>query len=411
MKQVLIALVIVASAAVWTRADSAETLADQFWSKGELAQGEEALAARLNAQKDDDPTRIALGVTQFLRGVEHLTQSLHTYGLRVQGGEMIDLPILRLPTPPNPDPKEIAYDDTRAILNTWISDLNRAEKTLAEVKSKDVKLPMRVGMIRLDLDGNGEKSDEETFWRIFARVQPRAGIDEKNASEFAVAFDAGDVAWLRGYCHLMAGLGEIVLAYDGHELFEATAHLFFEKVKSPHAYLQQGVKVADFGGSIDILDAIAFVHLLRMPLKEPERLQAALAHFQSTIAMSRASWKSILAETDNDREWIPNPKQKSVMMNLTVSDQMISSWMTFLDEMDDLLAGRRLAPFWRSNDGRGVNIHRIFTEPRQFDLVLWAQGTGLTPYLENGELTRRDVWRGIERAFGGDFLGFAAWFN
>jgi hypothetical protein len=85
--------------------------------------------------------------------------------------------------------------------------------------------------------------------------------------------------------------------------------------------------------------------------------------------------------------------------------------MTFLGESDDLLAGKRLAPFWRSKDKRGINIRRVFTEPTRLDLVLWVQGTAATRYLEEGELTRQEVWAGIGRAFGGDFLGFALWFN
>jgi hypothetical protein len=54
-------------------------------------------------------------------------QNLHAYGLKSQGGGgMIDLPVLRLPTPPNPNPKTLSYDDSRAILDQWIKDLNRA---------------------------------------------------------------------------------------------------------------------------------------------------------------------------------------------------------------------------------------------------------------------------------------------
>jgi hypothetical protein len=389
----------------------ADVVADRFWASGKLDDGEKALSERLQ-RGEDDQVRFALGVTQFLRGVERLMQNLHSYGLKSQGGGgMIDLPVLRLPTPPNPDPKTLAYADARAVLEQWVTDLNAAEQTLARVKSADVKLPVRVGMIRLDFDGDGQAGDEETLWRIFARVQPRAGVNEANAAEFAIAFDAGDVAWLRGYCHLLAALGEVALAHDGQELFESTAHMFFQKVRSPHAYLQEGRKLADFGGDIDVADLIALVHLIRMPVTEPQRMQAALSHFQSVVAMSRASWKHILAETDNDREWVPNPAQKSVMSGLRVSQDMVDSWKTFLEECDDLLAGKRLAPFWRSNDRRGINIRRVFTEPTRLDLVLWVQGTAATPYLEEGELTRREVWNGIARAFGGDFLGFALWFN
>jgi hypothetical protein len=50
-------------------------------------------------------------------------------------------------------------------------------------------------------------------------------------------------------------------------------------------------------------------------------------------------------------------------------------------------------------------------EPRPLDLVLWVQGTAATPYLEKGELTKPAVWNRLTRVFGGEFVGFAIWFN
>ena len=60
---------------------------------------------------------------------------------------------------------------------------------------------------------------------------------------------------------------------------------------------------------------------------------------------------------------------------------------------------------------RGINFRRIFTEPREFDLVLWAQGTAAAPYLEEGELTPPETWQRINRIFRGEFIGFVIWFN
>jgi hypothetical protein len=219
------------------------------------------------------------------------------------------------------------------------------------------------------------------------------------------------VHWLHGYCHLLSALPEMVLAYDATELFNATAHMFYAKVETPHAYLNDGVKVADFGVGVDIADAVAFVHLLNLPVKEPQRMTAALEHLQGMTAQSRESWALILAETDDDNEWVPNPRQSTVLGQVRVTDEMVNGWMQFLDEADAVLAGKKLIPFWRSADGRGVNLRRVFTEPARFDLVLWVQGTAATPYLEKGELTTRDTWRRFQRVFGGDFLTFAVWFN
>ena len=161
---------------------------------------------------------------------------------------------------------------------------------------------------------------------------------------------------------------------------------------------------------MDIADVIAFVHMIRLPVKEPQRMESALKHIQAMLDQSRRSWDLIMAETDDDHEWIPNPKQKGAIPNVTVTEQMVATWREFLDEADALLAGKRLAPFWRSQE-LGVNLHRVFTEPRPFDLVLWVQGSAATPYLEKGEFTRHEVWDRLLRVFEGEFVGFALWFN
>ncbi len=90
---------------------------------------------------------------------------------------------------------------------------------------------------------------------------------------------------------------------------------------------------------------------------------------------------------------------------------MVSSWLEFVEESEALLAGKRLIPFWRGKEERGLNLRRVFIEPRAFDLVLWVQGTAATPYLEKGPLTRAEVWTRLQQVFGGDLFGFAVWFN
>src|SRR5262249_47187580 len=152
-----------------------------------------------------------------------------------------------------------------------------------------------------------------------------------------------DVAWLRGYCHLLSALGEIVLAHDERELFQSTAHLFFARTETPYRFLEERTP----GGNFDfptIVDLVAFVHLIHLPVTEPARMKAALAHLRQMLAQSREMWKFALAETDNDHEWIPNPKQKGPF-NVTVSQEMVDGWMKFVDEAEALLNGKVLVPF------------------------------------------------------------------
>ena len=391
------------------RAAAAEPpLVEKYLHDGKLAEGEKALLAELGRNSKDDQARFGLGALQFVRAVEHLGQSLHRYGLRSDRGQRLGIPFLRLPVPTNPNPEALSYAAARKILQDLIDDLKKAEATLAEVRDDNVKFPLRVGLIRLDLAGDGKAGDR--FSAILARYMG-GGRNIPNDQEWLVAFDRGDVAWLRGYCHLLMALAEVGLAHDGNELFDCTAHVFFEKVETPHKFLAAGDEGEPFNfQGVNIADIIAFVHLTRMPVKEPERMKAALKHLERMLALSRESWKFILAETDDDHEWLPNPKQKGVL-GIPLRQEMVDSWLEFVGEAEALLAGKRLAPFWRGKEKRGINLRRVFTEPRTFDLVLWVQGTAATPYLEQGALTKPEVWERLWRVFGGEFVGFAIWFN
>ena len=114
----------------------------------------------------------------------------------------------------------------------------------------------------------------------------------------------------------------------------------------------------------------------------------------------------------HNREWIPNPRQTTVVPEGTVTEEMVQGWTDFLDEFDAILDGKKLAPFWRGDNPKlGLNVRRLMTDPRPFDLVLWVQGTALVPYLEEGEVTTPETWSRFNRIFRGEFIGFAIWFN
>jgi hypothetical protein len=393
-------------------------VAEKYLTSGDLAGGQDALQAILKAHPKDAQARFGLGTVQFVRSVEHLIQGFYKYGLQPDlSGGMI--PFARLPVPANSKPEPIAYDDLRALFRTFLDDLARAEATLALVKDDAVKLPIRFGRVRLDFDGDGKATDEETLWKLYARLNAQVGRDKTSGAEaegFPITFDRGDVAWLRGYCHLLMTFSEVYLAYDASRIFDHTAHLFFAKPVTPYAFLKsdpQGIKPMGPNGANTgtIGDLVAFVHLLHFPVKEPARMGSALGHLETMFTLSRESWKFYLAETDNDHEWIPNPKQDTVMPGGKVTDEMVKGWLDFLGEADTLLAGKKLVPFWRDADKKGVNLRRVFTEPSEMDLIFWVQGTAAAPYLEEGTVTQPEVWTRLLRVFRGEFIGFAIWFN
>ncbi len=391
-----------------------------YLEEGRLADGEAAMAQAIAMNPEDQQARFSLGVVKFLRAVERLAQSHYEYGLLQH--QMRQIPFVRLPVPSNPDPQEISYQDAREILDRFIKDLAKAERTLAAVETSDVKLPLHFGRIRLDLDGDGNAADEESLWQIFRLFN--GAVQQVDGEAFQITFDGGDVHWLRGYCHLLMALGEMAFAYDWQDLFERTGHLFYPKVDTPFDYLQaEGTGDPGDFNYRNFVDVIALVHLINFPVEDAKRTQAALMHFESMIDQSRASWALIVAETDDNHEWLPNPQQTGVIPNVRIRREMIDEWHKFLVEMEAILQGEKLVPFWRGAPGGGgfrpppinpevgINLRRVFTEPTRFDLVMWIQGSAANPYLEKGEMTDPEVWQRLTRVFGGEFFGFAIWFN
>lgn len=391
-------------------------VAEKYLISGDLDGGQKALGEILRGHPDDGRARFGLGTIQFVRAVERLVQGFYKHGLQpdVFVGEMI--PFARLPVPANPKPEPMAYDDLRTKFQEFIADLTVAEATLSLVKDDAVSLPIHFGLVRLDINGDGKATEDETLWKIYARLNAQVERDKisgTDAAGFRIAFDRGDVAWLRGYCHLLMTLSEVYLAHDAKTLFEHTAHMFFVSPTTPFPFLKNKPKgINDFDAAL-IGDIATFVHLLHFPVKEPARMTSAIQHLESMIALSKESWKYYLAETDDDHEWIPNPMQNTVMPGVKVSAEMVKGWLDFLDEVEAILTGKKLVPFWREAGKKGVNLRKVFTEPREMDVILWIQGTAAAPYLEEGPTTGPEVWTRLLRVFGGEFefIGFAVWFN
>ncbi|QDS97449.1 hypothetical protein [Adhaeretor mobilis] len=385
--------------------------------QGKLSDAEQQLTTQLannNETGGEDPNaQFALGVVQTLQGVEGLMQSLHEYGLNPAWESM--LPFVRLPVPKNDDPTPLTNEAFRQMIADFSASLARAEATLAKIpEGAEVKVPIPVGMIRMDFDSNGTVDEKEALWIVFNRVfsqrRRNAGLTQEQAEQFVIGFDTADAYWLRGYCHVLQALCDIHLAYETKELHDRTAHLFFPKAKMKYHYARRAEVFTN------IADAIAFIHLIKLPVVEPERLASAREHMLKMIELSRQNWEAIQAETDDDREWLPAPQQtQTAIPGMRITGGMVKSWDKTLGEFERMLNGEKLAPFWREpakmKGRRGINLKKVFTEPQPLDLILWAQGSGLEPFLEEGEITDPQLWREIQRTFQGRFVMFAFWIN
>jgi hypothetical protein len=384
---------------------------------GTLAAGERELEARVAAQPADDEALAALGMARFALAIERLGQAFHRHGLQPNAEIGLGIPLLRLPVPENPNPAPIGYAELREIYRRLTVDLARAREPLSQVRADRFTIVVDLNAVRLDLDGDGRGSDVESLGAIVTALQTmrpiRRGQAVPQLGAWEVAFDRADMIWLTGYSHVIAAVADFVLAHDWRDGFLAVGHLFFPRIEGGSGIAGRSNPGPEMGGPSGsaIADLVTLVHLARWPVVEPERMGDVRRHLLSAVALSRANWDAILAETDDDREWLPSPRQRSAAVTmLEVTDERIAAWRRGLDALESLLEGRSLLGHWRL-DG-GIDLRRVFEEPRTFDLVLWMTGHAALPYLrDGGRPVSSATWQELQRAFGGSFLGFAAWFN
>ncbi len=437
---------------------------DQFQSQLAAANldGAKALARTAMEQgPGDSQARFALGTVQFLEAVEGLGQGLYDHGLQprfdVEGDpfgipSITSLPFLRMPVTVNPSPQPFTAAVFRQILTDFGAWLQEADATLAAMPDGPVSLPLQVQQISLDYNHDGEASPNETLPSLILAVSGLGPPDDFPV----IGFDESDVTWLRGYTHLLGGITDILLAHDWTETINLTFQSAFPGAELPSAPLDaqrpmleatMQANLAPSGGCRDykyqywsednqtpadvedrarherciaaedaleyggIGDLVAFVHLFRWPVIEPERLLTARQHFLTMIALSRESWASIKAETDDNAEWVPGPMQSSLFPQIPVTDETVSGWMSFLDQAEGVLEGRYLIPHWRFDRSQGLNIRRMFEEPRTLDPVLIIAGPGAIPYMENGPLAPDSTLDTGMALMGGGLLGYFLWFN
>ncbi|MGB2501634.1 MAG: hypothetical protein ACPIA2_18205, partial [Mariniblastus sp.] len=309
-------------------------------------------------------------------------------------------------------------ETVRQVFKSMIKQLEQADETLAKIKSKEVKLPLHLFEIHFDINGDGKKNKEEDLNAFLDELFDLKKIPPRCRPTTVIAFDYADVIWLRGYTHVLRSMLEFALAYDAEALWDVAAYRLFPKVKFKHEFLKEEFEAAKGKKNYSILDQnilldiVASFHNSNFKLQEPERVKRIHKHLKKAVELSREMWIALAEETDNDREWIPNSRQTTLVSPFRPTNQTITAWQDILDESEAILDGKKLLPFWRgkAND-RGFNVKRFLTEPKDFDLILFIHGTGALPHVERGDVTSVEKWEQFQRVFGGDLFGFAIWFN
>lgn len=378
--------------------DPQPPLVEQYLQSGQWKSGELALEAQLRKHPNDDQARFGLGLLRIVRGVERMGQSFFDYGLKPTSSWV---PFVRLPIPTNPDPQPVSYRKFRAVFDDFQRDLAEAERTLAAITDDQVKLPIRLALIRIDLDGDGNATDK--FVDILTKLMGSRPELLKDNPDFRVHFDRGDVAWFRAYCHLLSSMLDLYLALDNEADFYFFAKDHFPRVKP---FLSQAEEKQ--------LRDKCMMRSSTITFKEPARLNSFRHHMIAVCQLNRETWRYIRAETDDDYEWLPNAKQKGIF-GMPVNSNMVDAWLSMMTELEAVLEGKKLLPtdMIMNTQGKGLNLKTFLEEPpNQFDFNKLLQDGPSAKYLENGDMMNFNALMRVFSVFDNPLrMGYFAWFN
>lgn len=376
--------------------------------------GLSAVIARLEALAEPSPEELfALAGARFLRAVERASQQRYRFDL----GQVDYAPMLRLPLPRNAKPEPFDPAVVEIVFTGVLEDMAGVEAALSRIPSEALEgdafgVTLSLDDLWIDVNANGARDEAgpatETMMDLAGAL---LGAQLRGMRGTLIRFDAADVAWLRAYGHLLSGVSELVLSVD------PTAALTAAQPGWEAGKRFTRVRGGGFGmGESLWIDQAASALLMLRGTPDGARTRAALGHLQAMIAQNRVFWTRVKAEGDDRGEWIPNPNQTSALGGVRVDAQTAEGWLAVLGDLERVLKGELLAPYWRYDQTRegapaGINLRRVLEDPAPFDLVLWIQGAAAAPYLEAGEVASGESMNAFERLVTGRAMMFALWFN
>lgn len=202
----------------------------------------------------------------------------------------------------------------RSSLTETEAELAKVERSLAIAAAhQGVSLELCLACWAIDWNNNGRVDNRDRL--LFQIEQDQNGRpipkgDPRRKPTFR--FDDGDVAWARAFVSFQRAALSVVLAYD------------WDALDSILERLDRG-KVPD---------------KLVISLKHPERVAQARRLILTGLEHADACRRAYLAETDDDREWVPNPRQRNHPLPLPVDQALYDTWEGVVGDLTRLVRGQ-----------------------------------------------------------------------
>jgi hypothetical protein len=255
------------------------------------------------------------------------------------------------------------HEQGRAVWMRFLEQLDAVDRDLA-VAADDPQFSLELCVAcwgEHDWNHNGQIDDRDR--KLFEvetdeKEQPIPEGDPRRRPTFR--FDAGDLQWARAMVAFQHAGVELVLAYRWSEL---------DKLWSGKDNDGEGARIV--------------IHMI-----DSDRVVRARKDLLAGLDFSAAERAAYLAETDDDREWVPNPHQHNAGMMLPIDDELYRHWDEILGDAHKLLdseEGLSLREMARVIDRRAalitpdayIDLGRMLREPQ--DIVIDIKDLDKTP--------------------------------
>ena len=201
------------------------------------------------------------------------------------------------------------HEKGRAIWLAFLADLDAIDQDLA-IAAADPAFSLELCLACWEHDWNlsGEIDDRDRkFFEL--EFDGRGGElpegDPRRRPTYR--FDVGDAHWARAMIAFQRAAVQLVLGYRWSELDKLFA---------------------------------AGDPKIEIVLVDRGRVRAAHDLIIAGLAYADAERRAYLAETDDDREWVPNPRQKSYAMPLTVDDDLYATWAAVISDVQKMITSQ-----------------------------------------------------------------------